>query len=170
MPPRFHLRCWTRFLAPLDQVWQHKTTPETLLDEFRPWLTLEAEDPDAARRLLSGEALPGSVQTRLKLLGVLPSGHWPLRLEELEHHQRYLDTSENALYAEWHHEHLFEPTSDGVRYIDALTFTPRDGLPARGVARLTARLFVHRHRRAARRLPSDARATAVAMLRELPAT
>ena len=168
MSRRFHLRCWTRFLAPLEQVWQHKTTPETLLDEFRPWLSLEAEDPDAAQRLLRGENLPGVVQTRLKLLGVLPTGQWPLRLEALELHRRYLDTSENTLYATWHHEHLFEPTADGVRYIDALTFTPREGLPPKWIARLTTRLFVHRHRRAARRLPSDSRATAVAMLRELP--
>jgi ligand-binding SRPBCC domain-containing protein len=162
----FHLRCWTRFLAPLDQVWDLKTDPETLLDEFRPWLSLKADDLDAARRLLRGEGLPGAVDTRLKLFGVLPGSRWPLRVEQLERHRHYLDTSENPLFDAWHHEHLFEPTADGVRYIDNVDFTPREGLPPMWIAQATRRLFVHRHRRAARHLPTDARATAVAMLRE----
>jgi len=166
MARSFHLRCWTRFLAPMAQVWDLKTDPETLLDEFRPWLSLKADDLDAARRLLRGEGLPGAVETRLKLFGVLPGSRWPLRLERLERHERYLDTSENPLFAAWHHEHLFEPTSDGVRYVDAVDFTPREGLRAGWVARATRRLFVHRHRRAARHLPTDPQATAVAMLRE----
>ncbi len=170
MARSFHLRCWTRFLAPIDQVWDLKTNPETLLDEFRPWLTLQATDPDTARDLLQGRGLPGAVDARLKLFGVIPGSRWPLRLEQLERHERYVDTSENPLFSAWHHEHLFEPALDAVRYIDAVTFTPRESLPATWVARLTARLFVHRHQRAARHLPTDARATGVAMLRELKST
>ncbi len=170
MSRRFHLLCWTRFLAPLDQVWALKTDPQTLLDEFRPWLSLQARDLAATKRLLRGEGVPGQVDTRLRLFGVLPGSNWPLRIERYAPLESYVDTSENPLYAAWHHSHLFEPTADGVRYIDAVDFTPREGLPAGLVARATARLFVHRHRRAARHLPTDARATGVAMLRELPLT
>lgn len=167
MSTAYHLRCWTRFLATVDQVWDQKTDPNRLADEFRPWLSLVTDDDAAARRLLSGEGLPGTIHARLRLGGVLPGTRWPLRLERLERGRRYVDSSENPLFAAWHHEHLFEPCSDGVRYVDAVTFTPRPGLPPGWVARATAALFVHRHRRAARHLPTDPRATGVVMLREL---
>ena len=163
----YHLRCWTRFRAPLEQVWALKTDPESLADEFRPWMSLDAPDLEAARRLLRGEGTPGTIASRLRLAGRLPGPPWPLHVEMVEPMTRYVDTSTNALFSEWHHEHLFEVGQSAVRYVDAVTFTPSERFPGPLTARLTERLFIHRHRRAARRLPTDERATAVSMLRVL---
>lgn len=154
----FHLRVWTRYFASVEQVWAFKTDPRRLAEEFRPYLIFLLRDTDALRRAWHGE--PGEVRARLLPLGVC----WPLRVEEVDAPHRFRDTSQNRLYARFEHEHIFEPTPDGCRYIDVVTFTPT--LPLQKLtAILTRRLFVHRHRVAARHLPADARTVGTSVLR-----
>ncbi len=162
----YHLRCWTLFKAPVEQVWALKTDPDALSDEFKPWVQLETSDPELARQLLRGEGVPGTIPCRLRPGGRLPGIDWPLHVALVEPLKRYVDTSSNPLFSEWHHEHLFDVGQRAVRYVDAVTFTPSRAATARWTARLTKRLFIHRHQRAARRLPTVPRATAIAMLRE----
>ncbi len=165
MPTTFHLRVWTRFLAPPDQVWLLKTDPAALAAEFRPFLSLRVGDPrPLADALDRGE--PATVDARLCPRG-LPFGvRWPIHLRGGTRPTVYTDASENRIYSRFEHEHRFEPTSDGCRYLDAVTFVP--ALPAsKLVAILTRRFFVHRHTVAARRLPSDPQATGVSVLRVL---
>lgn len=166
MPPTaFHLRVWTRFYAPVERVWAMKTDPAALAEEFRPFARFAVDDPEDVARALRGE-VPVEVQARILPGGVPPGIAWPLRIEAVEPGRRYRDTSENVLFSRYEHEHLFEETPDGCRYVDAVTFVPRN--PAqKASAILTRRLFIHRHRVAARRLPTDPQATGVAMLRVL---
>ncbi len=166
MARNYHLRCWTIFQATPEQVWAQKTDPAALLDEMGDWLSLDADQLAAIARLLRGEGVPGTVQAQATILGLLRGATWPLRVEQVEHERFFVDTSTNALYASWHHLHRLEPGKDAVRYLDAVTFTPQGGLPDHWVAEFTRRLFVRRHRRAARHLPTKKRSTAVAMLRE----
>ena len=158
---RFHLRVSTRFLASPDEVWSLKTDPEQLRQEFLPWVHLSVQDPSALVSALQGEGLPITVQARVGM--VLP---WPIEIREYVRGERFTDYSpDNALFDDWVHHHEVQPASDAVRYLDAVSFTPRLG-PPHLVARLVERLFIHRHNRAARHLPTDEKATAVSMLRE----
>ena len=157
MPTTFHLRAWTRFFDPIDRVWQVKTSRECLLREFPGWAPLRVEDEQRLQAAFD-RAEPVEVQARL---GLLP---WPLRLELIEPGRRFVDSSENSLFESWHHEHLFEETSDGCRYIDAVTFRPR--LPASKLAAvLTERFFIGRHKAAAPLLNADPRTIGVTVLR-----
>jgi ligand-binding SRPBCC domain-containing protein len=157
----FHLRVWTRFLVPPDEVWALKTDPAALAAEFRPWMHLLSGDAQAVGQAL-GEARPGSFRAWL----VPPGVPWPIEVVEVQPGVRYVDRSANLLFSAFEHEHLFQPTPDGCRYVDAVSFTPR--LPAsKATAIALERLFVHRHRVAARRLPSDPQATGVAVLRSV---
>lgn len=162
MPTTFHLRVWTRFLAPVEEVWRIKTDPSLVEAEFMPLLSFRL--PAELATLAAGAAPPvGTLSARLGPpgLALLP---WPVTLSDVEPGRRFVDTSANALYRDWRHEHRLEPTPDGCRYIDAVTFTP--ALPAQKLAAiLTRRLFLHRHRRAAALLPTDPQATAVGVLR-----
>ncbi|GEM_PF-1426924 len=169
MPETYHLRCWTRFFASLDEVWSLKTDPAELRKEMAPLLALKASDANAEQQLHAalqeGDAdLPVTLEANIGLLGALPGPAWPVEIVAFEKHKRFVDRSENALFARWEHEHVFEEASDAVRYLDAVTFQPRssaDKLIARGVLEF----FLHRHRRAAKRLDTDVRATAVAVMR-----
>lgn len=157
MPTTFHLRVWTRFLAPVEEVWKIKTDLRHISAEFGPWLSFQTV----------GDAIvsPGHWDARFGLRGLalLP---WPIELTEVLPGERFVDTSQNALYRRFEHQHLFEPTPDGCRYIDAVTF--ESALPAQKLsAILTQRVFLHRHRVAARLLPTDPQATAVSVLRVL---
>jgi len=158
---RFHLRVSSRFLATPESVWALKTDPENLREEFLPWLRLSVDDLESLRSALKGEELPRTIDARI--WAVLA---WPIQLTEYEEGASYCDRSQNAVFEEWEHHHVLQPASDAVRYLDAVTFTSRIGPPWL-VARLVEALFVHRHRRAARKLPTDARATGVSILREL---
>ena len=155
---RFHLRVWTRHLVPVEEVWRAHTDPDALcasLGMSPAWVEgAVAPDGDAPR------------ETVLRVRGPLGRGlpAWPLRLSHVEPGVRYVDTSENAWFHAWTHEHLFEPTPDGCRYVDAITFAPAGPAPAL-VADVLTRVMVRRHRWFARRLASDARATGVAVLR-----
>ena len=158
----FHLRVWTRFLAPVEEVWRIKTDLGLLSAEFGPIFAFRAGS--GAMPPHPFERAPLSTKASFGL-SLLPFGiPWPLELTESEPMRRYVDTSQNLLYREWRHEHLFEPTPDGCRYMDAVTFIP--ALPAQKLAAiLTRRVFLHRHLRAAKHLPADPQATAVGVLR-----
>ena len=90
--------------------------------------------------------------------------------EEVRAAVRALDEGDRGLSlsrrlcADWEHEEILEPASDATRLLETVSFTPRFG-PERLVRRAVLELFLHRHRRAARSLPTDHRATAVAILR-----
>lgn len=160
----FHLRVWTRFLVPVEAVWQLKTDRSWIEAEFAPHrFRLGGEGPLEG---LAGAPLPLRVESSLAFFGVLPPISWPTELVEWVPRERFRDRSSNRLFREFDHLHLFEPTPDGCRYIDAVTFTP--ALPAQKLtAILTRRLFLARHRAAARRLKADPQATAVGVLRVL---
>ena len=169
MPTTFHLRVWTRFLAPVEEVWRIKTDPRLIAAEFSPWFSFAAVGGPPAEPL----AHPGHFDARFGPRG-LPLFNWPIDLQTVDRPRRFVDCSQNRLYTRFDHEHLFELTPEGCRYIDAVTFTP--ALPAQKLtAILTQRMFLHRHRNAARQLATDPQATAVAVLRvlveaETPAT
>jgi ligand-binding SRPBCC domain-containing protein len=152
----FHLRVWTRFFEPPERVWALKTDPAALAAEFPAWAPFSVGDPAAFQGALAA-ARPHEGAGRL---GPLP---WPVALTAVQPGRGFTDTSSNALYSWWQHEHILEPTADGTRYIDAVTFTPR--LPAKLSAILTQRFFVARHQRAATRLAADARTVGVSVLR-----
>lgn len=148
-------------MAPLDDVWALKTDPDQLTAEFRPYFSFVI---GASLPTLLNGPWPAEYNASLRPLGLPPGIPWPGKLEAVEPKVSFTDSSSNSLFSLYEHVHQFETTPDGCRYIDAVTFTPR--LPAQKyMAILTQRLFQHRHRVAAKRLPTDPQATAVAMLR-----
>lgn len=162
----YHLRCWTRFYAPPEEVWAYKTDPARLDAERRPLVSLRV-DEDAL-----GDALRGAgadrIEARLAPLGLVPAAAWPLRIEVGPEPWRIVENSpDNPLFYAWEHVRTLEAGSDACRYMDAITFAPR--LPAtRLVARAVEELFIHIHKQSARHFRTDERATAVAMLRVVP--
>ena len=160
--PAFRLRVWTRFFAPVERVWELKTDLARVREEFRPWMEFRPQDPEAlCRAVRSGQT--GRFPARLWPLGI----SWTTELVEARPTERFVDRSQNLLYAAFEHRHVFEPADDGCRYVDDVTFTPAAPLPAGLVARMTAAMFGHRHRQSARHLPHDARATAIVVLRQV---
>lgn len=160
----FHLRVWTRFLVPVEEVWQLKTDRAWIEAEFAPHRFRLGGDGSLDR--LEGVTLPLRVDSSIAFFGVLPAVSWPTELVEWVPGERFRDRSSNRLFREFDHVHHFERTPDGCRYIDAVTFTP--ALPAQKLtAILTRRLFLARHRAAARRLKADPQATGVGVLRVL---
>lgn len=158
--PHWRLRVWTRFLAPVDQVWALKTDPERISDEFRP-LRFVVDDAAGLRAALASGG-EGEFHARLWPLGL----SWPIRLSEVEPGRSFVDRSQNALFQTFEHRHLVEATQDGARYVDDLLLCPTAPGAAMKVE-LVRRLFERRHRRAARHLPHDPRATAIVVLREV---
>ncbi|MDP2308158.1 MAG: hypothetical protein Q8P18_19215 [Pseudomonadota bacterium] len=164
MATTFQLRVWTRFLAPREDVWALKTDAAAIEAEFRPWMSFCLPKGDELARALGGAA-PVDLPCTLRIGRVLPIA-WPARLESAVLHESFRDTSTNALYSRFEHDHLFEVTPDGCRYIDSVTFTSTS--PAqKWFAIATQRLFQHRHTVAAKRLPTDPQATAISVLRVL---
>lgn len=163
MATTFHLRVWTRFLAPVEDVWKLKTDPASIMAEFRPYASF-CLDENAVREAMAGH-VPVDMKASLRLGRMLPVA-WPSRLESVKPNLSFRDTSTNRLFSRFEHDHLFEPTPDGCRYVDAVTFTST--VPAQKItAILTKRLFEHRHMVAARSLPTDPQATGVSVLRVL---
>lgn len=164
MPTTFHLRVWTRFLASVEDVWRLKTDPARIAEEFTPYASFRIRD-DAALAALLANGGSGALEATFKLGRALPVA-WPVQVESVVSGVSFRDTSTNRLYSRFEHEHLFEPTPDGCRYVDALTFVSTLPLQ-KATAIATKRMFEHRHRVAAKHLPTDPEATGVAVLRVL---
>ena len=162
----YHLRCWTRFYAPPDEVGAYKTDPARLNDERKPVVSLKVDENalETALRGAGAELLEG----KLAPLGLVPATPWPLHIAVGPEPWRIVEQSpNNPLFHSWEHVRTLEASSDGCRYMDAITFAPR--LPAtRLVARAVEELFIHIHKQSARHFRTDERATAVAMLRVVP--
>lgn len=164
MATTFHLRVWTRFLVPVEEVWARKTDPTALAAEFRPYASFCFADETAVRRAFAGD-VPATLDATLRLGRALPF-KWPIQVESVVPRSSIREVSSGRLFSRWEHDRLFEPTPDGCRYVDAITFTSTS--PAQKItAILTKRLFEHRHKVAAATLASDPEATGVAVLRVL---
>ncbi len=155
MAETYHLRCWTRIYAPLDQVWALRTAPDGVRQELPSWLQLD------------GETQPGQGgELSLSLPLGLGRVDWHEQFDAWEPPARWLKhVEDNDVFARWEHEQLFEETSDGCRTVDVVTFQPKG--PARAVARAVLEIFLARHRKLAERVPTDKRATAIAVMRTL---
>ena len=94
-------------------------------------------------------------------IAVPPDLDWPAALPD----GPVVRSGSNSWFSTWEHERILEPASDATRFLDVITFTTRGPLPDRVIRRIVLELFLLRHRRAARLLPTDKRATAVAVMR-----
>lgn len=166
MAPQFHLRCSTLFLTGMEEVWAFKTDALQMKNELHPFLIGDAEPAEHAFSALRGGELPVHYRLQARLFGGLQLSDWPVTIVEFDPPTGFVDTSQNALVTRWRHEHRLEPTSEGVRYVDQVEFTPRLR-PYRWVAAGIRELFLHRHRQAAKHLPTVTRATGIATLREM---
>jgi len=131
MSEPYHLRCWTRFYASPEEIWE-------------------------AQRQLAAQPPPVAVTPTLDWPDALPDG-------------ACVRTGANGLFSSWEHERSLETASDATRFLDAVTFTTRapNASLDRVVRRVVLELFLRRHRKAADLLPTDRRATAVAVMRTL---
>lgn len=167
MSQRYVLQVWTRFLATPEEVWALKTDPDKLAQEFRPYsaLTMPPQDVERMRDAFRA-GTSCSAEARLWPAGV----RWPMHLTVLEPGRRFQDTSTNALYHFFEHTHIVQPAQTGTRYLDVVRFEPARS-PAGWFARMTQRMYEHRHRVAARGLPTDPGVVGISVLRvESPAT
>lgn len=162
MSRTWRLRVWTRYRCDARRVWSYKTDPEMLAREFRPYLylTMSSADQDAVRQVLQSESGRASVQARLLPMGL----RWPMDVEVITPGLHYRDTSTNALFRHWTHEHQLVVASDGCMYVDEVVFQP--ALPyCKATALTMERLMTHRHRVAADHLPAEAGGVGVSVLR-----
>jgi len=129
MSEPYHLRCWTRFYASPEEIWE-------------------------AQQTLASQPSPVAVTPALDWPDAMPDGPC-------------VRSGDNSLFSSWEHERVLQSASDATRFLDAVTFTTRASNPSadRLVRRLVLELFLRRHRQAARLLPTDRRATAVAVMR-----
>ncbi len=161
MSQRYCLRVWTRFIASPEAVWALKTDPEKLALEFRPFSTLTMDAADVERMRAAFQAGTScSAEARLWPAGV----RWPMHLTVLEPGRKFQDTSTNALYRFFEHTHIVEPAAGGARYLDVVRFEPARSPPG-FFARMTRRMYEHRHRVAARSLPTDPDVVGMSVLR-----
>lgn len=157
MATTFVLRVWTRFFDSPARVWEEKTSPAGVAREFPFWAPFSVADEEGLRAALAS----GRPFETTASLGPVP---WPLSVERVEPGVAFVDRSTNALFHTWRHEHRVEPTTDGARYIDTVTFAP--ALRASKLQAIaTERFFVRRHRAAAQALSADTRTIGVSALR-----
>lgn len=157
MATTFVLRVWTRFFESPERVWAEKTSTDVLCRAFALGTSLRLEDPEGVQRSLREG-------TSLETAGRLGPVSWPLAITEVTPGRAFVARSTNALFHVWRHDVLVEPTRDGSRSLDTVTFAPAlRGAKALAIA--TERLFVRRHRADAERLSADLRTIGVSALR-----
>ena len=166
--PLYRLRVSTRYRVSAEQLWAHVTDVEAIAAEFPPWAPFHFTRPGDVAHALADGAKQARIPARL---GVLP---WTAEVNLTEPGRSYENLGDSSLFSVFLHIHTVEAVSDGARRLDDVWFTPTQ-FPAL-FARWTSRLFVARHRRAAKVLAADARTVGHCILRDvfededLPAT
>ncbi|MCS6902657.1 MAG: SRPBCC family protein [Candidatus Bipolaricaulota bacterium] len=102
--------------ADLDRVWEFFATPRNL-NELTP--------PEMHFAILSGAQEPmytgQLIEYRIRLVpGVVVS--WLTEIVHVEPKRRFIDEQRFGPYQFWYHEHRFEPTQDGTRIEDHVTY------------------------------------------------
>ena len=158
----WRLKVWTRFFASPEEVWRLKTDPVVLADEFKPWvwLSMSASEQETLATALSSEDGVAHVSTRLLPIGM----RWNMDVEVLDCGVAYRDRTSNRLFLDWEHTHCLIPASDATLYMDDVRFVPAT-YSSKTVASLMRRLFEHRHRQSAKRLPAEQGSVGVSVLR-----
>jgi ligand-binding SRPBCC domain-containing protein len=130
---------------PTPQVYSRSVDIQAPVDEvFRFHLdTRNAPriSPDAARFLAIEGTFPVSVGSRVTLRVKQPPAPfaqtWVVRIDDIRPGRLIVDVAERSPFAEWRHEHRFEPLEDGgTRMTDHITYR----LPAGPLGRLADRV------------------------------
>jgi ligand-binding SRPBCC domain-containing protein len=139
----------TALRAAPAEVWRHVTSIDGINRELAPWLRMTV--PSEARRLTIDDALDSLgdalIVSRVLLFGVLPVERMRLTIVALEPGHRFVEQSPMLTMRSWRHERTVEPTADGCRLSDRLSFEPLVRASSPLLRRLVGALFAHRHRR-----------------------
>lgn len=136
--------------APVRHVWDRIVSPEGIIDEMRPWMTMSM--PRGARDLTI-ETIPLGIpvgRACLRLFGVVPFDYDRLSIAGLVEGRSFHEKSTMLSMRRWEHERTLTPLEDErTRVHDRVTFVPR--LPLRPLTLVLSRVlrafFAHRHRR-----------------------
>ncbi|MCS6936710.1 MAG: SRPBCC family protein [Candidatus Bipolaricaulota bacterium] len=118
--------------ADLDRVWEFFATPRNL-NELTP--------PEMHFTILSGADEPmyagQLIEYRIQLVpGIVVS--WLTEIVHVEPKRRFIDEQRFGPYKFWYHEHRFEPTRDGTRIEDHVTYA----LPLGAIGTIAHALWV----------------------------
>lgn len=120
--------------APIERVWAYFATPRNL-NEMTP--------PDMDFEFIQGDDDPMYAGQIIEYkVTILPSARvrWLTQITHVENGHRFIDEQRAGPYRIWIHEHRFDPTPNGVRMIDQVTYA----LPFGPLGRLTHYLYVRR--------------------------
>lgn len=120
--------------ADLESVWEFFATPKNL-NRLTP--------PEMHFAILSGANEPmyagQLIEYRIRLMPGLIV-HWLTEIIHIEPKRRFIDEQRFGPYKLWYHEHRFEPTPEGTRIEDHVTYA----LPFGPVGELAHALWVRR--------------------------
>ena len=157
--PAYRLRVTTRYLAPPAEVWAQKSDPVAIMAEFPLWAPFKITRPDEVAAALADGA------TRLRVPARLGPFPWEAVVRVTEPGLSFEGHGTSSLFSLYHHTHQLKPIADGTHYLDDVWFTPAAG--GERFAQVVCRLFVARHRRAARVLAAEQYTVGNAVLRHV---
>jgi hypothetical protein len=152
---------WTRFRAPLQQVWDVASDPSEVAACCPPGVRWEISDPEGLRRACqhgSERVFP----SRWRVAGRVID--WPVKVVEAHEGQRFTLQSDTPWFEGLVHRHRFERAIGGhTRFVDELVLAPT-AAPARVWVEAARALRVATHKRLARRLAADPETTGASRL------
>ncbi len=138
--------------ARIDQVWNRVTSMAGINDELMPLMSMRL--PVGVGDISLSSVVVGEPVGRfgVRLFGVLPFDYDDMTIVGLEPGRSFHECSTMRTARTWEHERTLTPVGDGsqTQIHDRLTFTPRVPGTGRVHAWIIARVFRHRHRRAAK--------------------
>ena len=143
--PSFHIA--SRLRAPPERVWAHATSMAGINHELGPLLRMTHPPGMTSIGDLSPPLGMPLFRSIILLFGVLPIDFDDVTLEVFEPRRSFRERSPTLSQRQWTHERSLEPTDDGVRLLDRITFEPK--IPGAGaiLAPLLHLVFRNRHRK-----------------------
>lgn len=121
--------------ASIDEIWEFIANPENLKHITPESMGFDITSEDLPQMMYAGMIISYRVSP---LLGI-PT-NWVTEITHMKPGQYFVDEQRVGPYKMWHHQHMLEPSDNGVEMTDVITYQPPLGI----IGSIANRLFIQR--------------------------
>jgi ligand-binding SRPBCC domain-containing protein len=112
--------------ASLDEVWAFISSPENLKKITPPSMGFEITSGKIPEKMYPGLIISYTVRPFARIPMT-----WVTEITHVEERKYFVDEQRLGPYAFWHHQHWIEPSGDGVKMTDIVSYSPPFGFLGR---------------------------------------
>lgn len=105
--------------ASVDEVWDYISSPKNLKEITPDYMGFDITSEKLPEKMYAGMIISYKVRP---LLGIPMT--WVTEISQVVDRQYFVDEQRSGPYSFWHHQHIIEPSGNGVMMTDIVSYKP----------------------------------------------